>query len=598
MKVKMTNATKRNGIWHFRMNVPVDLQNHYGKATHSASLGTKDDLEAKKLADAKTAFFKAQHKQLRLDAKKGLATPVPVSSSSPTQLVAVVDTSVIDRHMKFIDHVDKLSNTKIKLALNRCGAVYKQVQHALQADDGLSVESLRGISLRTVLENGSNLYELCEHVSGKQDLSTNEHLRNMTARATIAMLLDYITKLSVKLSSLLRVPNVIQVSNSSQPVSSSPSSQLHQQTTTSSNATPVEKQPKTKRPLFSEVLKTFLNCGDHGDRGRMEIISSSDAFVQWTGDRPVADYTEGDLVDFKNNCLRKLPKYWTKIHEGKSIQEAVVIGPANRALTTRNNNMTSVRSVFSYAKKQRWIDINPATGVKESKPKESRRKNHSYSDDEIKKLFEILKYEKKKPSRYWMVLIALHNSFRANEICQLHTEDILEIDGIPCFDINENDKKNTLKSVKNHSSCRIVPVHPALIQAGFLKYVERRKEEVGSCNSLLFPDVTFSGAAHYTKSTCNWFNRTFKPKFKASDNVTQKGVHSLRHTFGRYAKNRARMNKDAEKVLMGHSSGKGDEVHDGYSVEEIQFLYDELKRLDYGFAVPANPYMESDSKES
>jgi len=589
------NAHLRGDTWHFKMNVPPDLRKHYRKTAHTVSLETKDGLEAKKLADSKTAFFKAQHKQLRLDAKGKQATQTRASSSSNRQLVAVVDTSILDRHMKFIDHVDKLSNAKIKLALNRCGEVDKQTQHALKTDDGLSVESLRGISLRTVIENGSNLFELCEHVSGKQDLSTNEHLRNMTARATIAMLMDYITKLSTKLSLLLGIPNVIQESTSA----SSPSnSQFHQQTTTASNATFVEKQPKTGSPLFSEVLQTFLNCGDHSARGKMQIISSTDAFVQWTGNKPITDYTEGDLVDFKNNCLRKLPKHWSKIHEGKSIQEAVVIGPANRALITINNNLTSVRSVFSYAKKHRWIDINPATGVKESKPKESRSKDRSYSDDEIKKLFENLKYKEKYPSRYWMVLIALHNSFRANEICQLHTEDILEIEGIPCFDINENDKKNTLKSVKNHSSCRIVPVHPTLIQAGFLKYVERRKEEVGNRNSLLFSDVIFSGAAHYTKSTCNWFNRTFKPKFKDSDNVTERGVHSLRHTFGRYAKNRARMNKDAERVLMGHSSGKGEEVHDGYSVEEIQFLYDELKRLDYGFSVPVNPYMESDSKES
>ncbi|MDF7806577.1 hypothetical protein P4E94_03945 [Pontiellaceae bacterium B12219] len=373
------NAHLRGDTWHFKMNVPPDLRKHYRKTAHTVSLETKDGLEAKKFADAKTAFFKAQHRQLRIDAKGSQPSQVPVSETSKRQLVAVVDTSIIDRHMKFIDHVDKLSNTKIKLALNRCGAVYKQVQHALQADDGLSVESLRGISLRTVLENGSNLYELCEHVSGKQDLSTNEHLRNMTARATIAMILDYITKLSAKLSSVLGVPNVIKETNLSHPVYSSPNSQLHQQTATSSNATFVEKQPKTESPLFSEVLQTFLNCGDHSARGKMQIISSTDAFVQWTGNKPITDYTEGDLVDFKNNCLRKLPKHWSKIHEGKSIQEAVVIGPANRALITINNNLTSVRSVFSYAKKQRWIDINPATGVKESKPKESRRKDRSFS---------------------------------------------------------------------------------------------------------------------------------------------------------------------------------------------------------------------------
>ena len=51
------------------------------------------------------------------------------------------------------------------------------------------------------------------------------------------------------------------------------------------------------------------------------------------------------------------------------------------------------------------------------------------------------------------------------------------------------------------------------------------------------------------------------------------------------------MNRDAEKVLMGHGSAKGDDVHDDYTVEEVQFLYDELKKLDYGLTIPSNPFM-------
>ena len=41
----------------------------------------------------------------------------------------------------------------------------------------------------------------------------------------------------------------------------------------------------------------------------------------------------------------------------------------------------------------------------------------------------------REPEKYWIPLIALYGGLRLNEICQLHTGDIVELDGVPCFDI-------------------------------------------------------------------------------------------------------------------------------------------------------------------
>ena len=52
-----------------------------------------------------------------------------------------------------------------------------------------------------------------------------------------------------------------------------------------------------------------------------------------------------------------------------------------------------------------------------------------------------MEYKEKKPSRYWVPLLALYNSLRANEICQLHTSDIIEED-IECSVILSNEQIN------------------------------------------------------------------------------------------------------------------------------------------------------------
>jgi len=55
--------------------------------------------------------------------------------------------------------------------------------------------------------------------------------------------------------------------------------------------------------------------------------------------------------------------------------------------------------------------------------------------------------------RYWLPILGLYTGCRANEVCQLHKEDLKEQDGIWYLDINDNGKK----SLKNRSSRRLVP---------------------------------------------------------------------------------------------------------------------------------------------
>jgi len=62
-------------------------------------------------------------------------------------------------------------------------------------------------------------------------------------------------------------------------------------------------------------------------------------------------------------------------------------------------------------------------------------------------------------------LLGAYSGARLSEICQLRVQDIAEVNGIWCMKIVPE-----AGSVKTAGSERIVPLHPAVIEAGFLQY--------------------------------------------------------------------------------------------------------------------------------
>ena len=68
-------------------------------------------------------------------------------------------------------------------------------------------------------------------------------------------------------------------------------------------------------------------------------------------------------------------------------------------------------------------------------------KREAFTQDELKALFgDMGKYvqaTESVPSRFWAPLIALYSGMRLEEICQLHLSDIVKVDGVLCFSINE-----------------------------------------------------------------------------------------------------------------------------------------------------------------
>ena len=68
----------------------------------------------------------------------------------------------------------------------------------------------------------------------------------------------------------------------------------------------------------------------------------------------------------------------------------------------------------------------------------------------------------------------LYTGAHLNELCQLYVNNIKEIDKIWCIDINRNTND---KKLKNASSERVIPIHPKLIELGFLNFLKEQKKK-------------------------------------------------------------------------------------------------------------------------
>lgn len=141
---------------------------------------------------------------------------------------------------------------------------------------------------------------------------------------------------------------------------------------------------------------------------------------------------------------------------------------------------------------------------------------------ELKRTFEQPAYLQGAITNDWAYFIdpiRLYVGPRVSEVAQLYIEDIIHVDGIPCFsfapdltpDPDEDEaaapkhrKSNKAygpqteaeyRRLKNKASRRVVPIHPALIEMGFLDFVESRRRLLGRGDTLLF-----SGLGWHPKS--------------------------------------------------------------------------------------------------
>lgn len=161
-------------------------------------------------------------------------------------------------------------------------------------------------------------------------------------------------------------------------------------------------------------------------------------------------------------------------------------------------------------------------------------------------------------TRYFMPLICVLHGPRVREPLQLMTDEIVERDGIVCFNFriefdDEDDEKGAKKSksakddkgaeiidtshpgwptrsFKNNAVSRVIPVHPKLLELGFMQYVEERRAQLGRPGPLFQSALPQPGGASpkYGRAYEQAMLRFMKDKLNFPSGI---GNHSHRHQF-------------------------------------------------------------------
>lgn len=294
-------------------------------------------------------------------------------------------------------------------------------------------------------------------------------------------------------------------------------------------------------------------------RTRQEFEATVRMFVEAVGDKPAGQVTRPDARDFKD-MLVKAPASMSRRHRGLTLPQAVKAGKDSPRLVASSVNkyLSALAALFSWAAMNGYVDSNPVVGLRVAPSKRADKQRRPFTPDELRTIFGAL--DGKTGSALWLPILGAFTGARLGELTQLEAGDVRERDGVDVISINDDGDK----VLKSNSSVREIPVHPALVEVGFLDFAADTRARGGG---RLF-DVA---ATAYSKR----FGR-----FRRSLGITGRdvGYHSFRHNVADRLRN-AGVELEMRNAILGHAqSAMGARYGSGYSMAVLRTA---ILKIDY-----------------
>ncbi len=270
----------------------------------------------------------------------------------------------------------------------------------------------------------------------------------------------------------------------------------------------------------------------------------------------VEDLTFMDCKTISQQIYR-VPKKWEARYKGKKLPE-ILLPPGDAECLSRksvNKYLATFKSfiLFAYANRYLTEDFSNIIIVPKIKRTQVGLRTR-FDDKDLRKIFNPETYPRRHHiqqfPRYWIPLIALYTGARLNEICQLYAEDIHRTGSLWYFSFirNRNDQ-----SLKNEYSWREVPIHPDLIEMGFLDFVKEVKEMK---KKRLFYTLKYQNTNHYGGALTKWFAQYLD---KLGLNSNKLVFHSFRYTIKQKLRDK-KVSAEYQRAILGwERKGIGEE---------------------------------------
>jgi len=298
-------------------------------------------------------------------------------------------------------------------------------------------------------------------------------------------------------------------------------------------------------------------------------------------ERLISDIDREDCRQFMD-VVRHLPANAKKRFPRKSLVEISEIARSKNmkamAPLTINKYVNKLSAMLNWAVEEELLSHNPAMGLKVADPVHAQDKRLPFSNHQLVKIFTAL--SDKSGAEFWVPHIGLYNGLRLNEICQLNVEDVIVRDEVWCFNITrETDRGVDDKVLKTKASERVVPVHPQLLELGFMRYLKQFERKP---RGKLFPDIKPGTTGYRSDQFSKWFARFLKSIEADGDRTS---FHSFRHNF-RDALREADVRHEIAMLLGGWSDssrGKSAQMFYGKGFT-VKAVLNELEKINYSFS--------------
>jgi integrase len=252
-----------------------------------------------------------------------------------------------------------------------------------------------------------------------------------------------------------------------------------------------------------------------------------------------------------------------------------------------NNHMASIRAVFRVAKFGRKIDTDPTVGTVSKlivkRNPETDRKGFS-REDHARIFAEAMRSDR--PAIKWLWAIGCTSGARIGEIADATVGAIRQVGGIWCIDINESyrgwrvrrDGTRVRISLKTEGSPRVLPLHSAVLNAGFLAYVESVSN--GDPDAPLFPSLNLNRYGKRSDNASELCNKWLDDVIGLTDRRLV--FHSSRHAIKTYLA--GRVEDRVSNAITGHDDGT---VANDYGETEIVIMRDAIELIGVGAAAAA-----------
>ena len=554
MRLTVSHLSQIGSTYYLRVSIPPELRQALGRREIKKSLGTADIHRASRLAKAMGGDIRALLCTLR---------EVPPAMADQQQVREFIEKVVRDRFRADMHWYEEFRATREPLLPGHAQQELEDAEKRLERLKGELVRKDTLEHMRPVIASFVSTHYGDEGAAVTKDPTVLDRLCREIQKARI-------TEAQIELErSRGNYDNPYDKFSdrliSDQPASLSPP------------------QPPSAKHTVGALRDRFLKDGETnhgwGAKTKVNVQAVFELFVEVCGEgADIQGFTHQKLLDFRDDVLTKMPPNRGKVarYRGKRYDEILAMkGVVPMSPATVRKYLTWLSTFFKWSTKHDYVVKNPAEGLIPAKPKHSPSDERDpFSQAELAKMIAALaplrQGQPARPERFWIPLIGIYSGMRLNEICQLYCDDVKQVQGIWCLDINQKTKDKMLKS---EAAVRTVPVHPKLIELGLLDHVKAMRSKG---EKRLWPNLKHRRDG-YGQDFSRWFG-VFNDRNVAND--PKKVFHSFRHNFTDTLK-QSGVQEVAIAELVGHENPSITTGRYGKRLQPKPLL-DVLEKLDYG----------------